>query len=82
MAEKYRLYYDEVMGKKDLIGKEHPIDIEVFDTGAKEWMDTKSLVSSESMEGWDQVTLVGPFGNLVEEGKFYIKIVEEVPPED
>jgi hypothetical protein len=33
------------------------------------------------VEGWDQAGVVGIFGN-VEEGKFFINIVEELPFED
>ena len=82
MAEKYRLYYDELMGKKGSIGKEEPMELEVFDVAAKEWIDTKSMVSEKAMDGWEQTSLVGPFGNLVEAGNYYLKIVEELPPED
>lgn len=82
MAEKYRLYYDEIMEKKDLVDKEEPFNLEVFDAGTKQWIDTKSLVSQQPREGWEPVSLIGLFGNIVEGGKFYLKIVEELLSED
>jgi len=82
MSEKYRLYYDEPMEKKNAIGKDDPIKIEVFDVTNKEWMDTKSLISDQAAKGYEEVSLVGPFGNLVEGGKYFVKIVEELPEDE
>jgi len=77
MAEKYRVYYDELMGKKNLIDTDSPLEIEVMDVQAMEWISTKSLVSEQPGEGLDKVEVVGSFGNLVENKTYYIKIVEK-----
>jgi hypothetical protein len=83
MAVKYRLYYDDVMKHKDVIGTDKPVEIEVMDFGGvgMEWMRTKSLISQQPIEGGEAVALVGPFGGVVEEGKWFVKIVEKLPPE-
>ena len=81
MAEKFRLYYDQVMDNKDLIGTDNPMEVEVMDLKEKVWIPAKVMVSEQSVEGWDQAGVVGIFGS-VEEGKFFIKIVEELPFED
>ncbi len=79
MAVKYRLYFDEVMKHKDAIGADKPIEIEVMDMGNLEWFPTKSLISQQPIEGGEAVALVGPFGGIVEEGKWFVKIVEKLP---
>ncbi len=81
MAEKFRLYYDQVMDNKDLIGTDNPMNVEVMDLKEKVWIPAKVMVSEQPVEGWDQAGVVGIFGN-VEEGKFFINIVEELPFED
>lgn len=82
MSIKYKLYYDELMKHKDAINRENPIDLEVMYADVKEWKPTRSLVSTEPVEGWDEAVLVGPFGNSVEGEKVFLKVVEELSPED
>jgi len=82
MNVKYRLYHDELMDKKGLIDTENAIELEVFNVEDKEWKDTRTLVSSAPKESWESVELVGPFGNISPKGSYYIKIMEEISPED
>ena len=82
MPVRYRLYYDDVMSHKDAIGTGKLIEIEVMDMESKSWFPTRSLISQQPMEGGEPAALVSRVARVVEEGEWFIKIVERIEEEE
>jgi hypothetical protein len=79
MEVTYWLYKDEFEAHIGFVDKKEPVELEVMDQAEKVWKKAKVLLFQKSSEGSSAVGLLGPFGELGDEGKYHIKVLEIIP---
>ena len=79
MSVSYHLYIDAVEKNKDAVGKDQPIEMEIMDLESLVWKHAKVLLSKEPIEGGKEAAILSMFGSILEEGEWYVKILEELP---
>lgn len=82
MPAKYLLYGDEIKQYVAVVDKSQPVVISVMEQNEKIWKKVKALLYSKAAEGTDTIWLLGSFGEPYGEGKYHIKIIETLPPDD
>jgi hypothetical protein len=70
------------MEHKDAIGTDKPIEIDVMDADIRLTTRNKVLISKQPIEGAGEATTVGKFYGTPIEGKWYVKILEEIEAAD
>ena len=82
MSVTYWMYSDELKEHKEAVDKEQEVQMSIMDQAEKMWKRAKVVISTTLMEGGQSAGLLGPYGQPHDEGKYFVKIVEELPPED
>ena len=79
MGVPYWLVLEQVRSFKDAIAKGEPVEVEVRDNDQWNWFKARALVSDSPIPGGGAAALMAPWGEIVEEGKWYVKVLEELP---
>lgn len=82
MTAKYLLYGDDIKLHMEVIDRSQPVVISVMEQNEKLWKRAKLLIYSKTAEGTEETSLLGSFGETYGEGKYHIKIIETLPPDD
>ena len=78
----YFLYDAEVMKHSEAVDKGEVVQLSIMDQVEKMWSKAKVMLYSKPIEGGEPIALLAPYGTPHEEGKYYVKIVEILPPEE
>ncbi len=62
-----------------VLDKGEPIELKIMDQREKRWKKAKVLLYGKSQEGASPCGLLGPLGTPYDEGKYYLKILKEMP---
>jgi hypothetical protein len=76
MDVNYWLYKDEFERHTASLDKQEPVELEIMDQTEKVWKKAKVLLFQKPSEGSTAVGLLGPFGELGDEGNYHIKVLE------
>ena len=79
MGASYWLYGDEIKRHSGVIDTEKAVEVEVMDGEAKVWKQAKVNIYSKPVKDSEPVTLLGPFSELYDEGKYHIRVLEILP---
>lgn len=82
MGVNYWLYGDEVAKNSYAIDKEQVVQLSLMDQKQLVWTKAKVMIFSSPRKDAEAVALLGPFSQPYDEGKYHIKVVEKVPPDD
>lgn len=78
MVAKYWLYGQEFEKNSGAIGKGEPIEAEIMDQEEKIWKRARVMVFQHQAEGAVPGGLLGPYGEPYDEGKLFLKVLEEL----
>lgn len=79
MAVPYWLVMQQVRDAKEAIAKGDQVVLEVRDNATFNWVRAKCLISEQPIKGGGAAALMAPWGDIIEEGKWHVKVVEEMP---
>ena len=79
MSVDYHIYIDDIDKNRAAVGKDQPVEMQVMDLESLTWKQAKVLLSKEPIEGGKEAAILSMFGSILEEGQWYVKILEELP---
>ncbi|RJX19996.1 MAG: hypothetical protein C4575_07420 [Desulforudis sp.] len=84
MEARYWLYAEEFQKHREAVAGREPIRVEIMDQKEKVWKQARIVVFEQAAEGSEPAGLLGPFGEPFAQGKYYVKVLEELlsPLED
>ncbi len=78
MGAKYWLYSDEYKKYLNLVDRGEAFQVEIMDQDEKVWKLAKIMILPEQSGGAHSGGLLGRFGEPTSEGKFFVKVLEEL----